>query len=458
MGLKLVLVIALLGAAALDWLAVSAEQDAKSLDWLKDDDSLLKPEEVEEILAKLDAKRRTIDDDELIDELLNLKKRSPCSLRSQESLVDACYVVHKRSLKNYCDKQVNYYSILCFDNPGLILEENFNTYSTSENVKMLKQATDEAIRRGWGLDAFIKQWVTEFDVVGQSKFYTICKRFLDDIEKMEYFFEFDFSLVSGLPEYLEYANMHCKAIVNAITRAHKKNKLTLEDAKKLLKGSPSLERDAVAEILVRLDKDLKIDGARVGELLLSPNRNNVCELESQEQRVSSCKLIVTQSLRNYCEDLVERFKKQCQSVIYEWFPTYVNPQMKETAKKLYSVAAPKAYAEYEKGWRAGKIRAVDDLPPGLNVQPAFKRLVVQEKPDFVDSLARECTAFHELGRKIKELFEIDIMATGNWLRSRDYYFGYADQYCTIALKEAKEAKKAKEAAKRRHKSSWRMFS
>jgi hypothetical protein len=255
-------------------------------------------------------------------------------------------------------------------------------------------------------------------------------------------------------------------------RADKSPKLTLEEAEKLLKDSPSLERDEVAEVLVRLDKDLKIDGVRVGELLLSPNRNNVCDLESQEQRVSSCKLIVTESLKNYCKDLVWRIREECRGVISWNLITYVNPQMKETAKKLYSVVMDAAHKKYVKLGKPEYIRSSDDVLPTLDLKPAFESWVAQQKPEFVDSVVRECTAFHELDRKMWELFRINIRSTGYWSGTEYYYLKDAGKYCNIALEavekvaeevakeEAAKEEAAKEEAKnkQRHKSSWRMFS
>jgi hypothetical protein len=420
MGPKLVLVIVLLGAVALDWLASAEQGDESSV-------SPLKPNRIEKRVVGLYAKKEIVKDEYLIDDVLQLKIESPCNLQSQELLEDACDVkLEMESLKNKCTCSLKKYRDRCRSTPVLVLKENFNAY-LNENMKPLIEVSDEAERRGDDRHSSIEEWVTQLGIVGQSKFYTICEQFRRDSLSTANHFGFNIEYVlkedSSEWKYFQYANKYCETIVGVIKQARKENKLTLEDAEEMLK-SQSLGRDAVAEILARLDKNQKIDGVRVGELLFSDQ--NICNVENQVRRVNNCEIIETQSLKNYCEDLVERVKQKCLKMKRDLLPTYATPGLEDIANELAGI------------WRDARDKNTDRVT-------AFQRMVAKRKPDFFDAVERECESFFEHHEKVKKLFGIDIM----WFRnfSSYYYLYYAGLHCGSALDAIEN--------KRRRKSLWR---
>jgi hypothetical protein len=420
MGPKLVLVIAMLGAASLSWPA-SAERGACRLPNLtregaKKRGSSLKPEEVEKILDKIDANRGIAADKNRIDQLLELKEKSPCSLRSQQHLKDACYAAEKESLKGQCLSRVSECKNYCRKNPVLVVEQNFNSY-LDENMEALIEVSDEAKKQGEGPGKSIEKWVTELGVVGQARFYEICRRFLEDTQCAWDQFAIRVRTIEMEPpqsKYFSYADKHCETIVGVIKKARMEKRLTLEDAEEMLK-SQSLGRVAVAEILARLDKNQEIDGVRVGELFY-PDQN-ICNVENQVRRVSNCGIIETQSLKNYCEDLVERVKTYCSKYYESVLPKYSQiggDNLKGIALKLDSVAT-------------------EARNEGKKTQNFFNRWVVKQRSGFVDSVERECEAFYEHERTLKELLGLDLMKIPDLDRSDYYYLRYASSYCMYAL-------------------------
>jgi hypothetical protein len=337
MGLKLVLVIALLGAAALDWLA-SAEQVWKypnlklraATEKLRN--SSLTPEEVTQILLPLG--RYEYIDGVLNELLLSVRTTSSCEIWHQQKREENSKRVTLPSLKNYCNHWVRHFRDYCKENPVLVVEENFGYLK--DNMEILTPVLDEAEMRGEDLDTFVQNWVTKLDEGAQAGFSAMCKRFLEEKEQMMKHFGIDAGQIAReLPElkYFNHANLHCATIRRAywqITR-----ELTAPEAKEKL-SNLSLVPGEVAKILNRLDEKVELDGVRVDELLW-PDGEWVFSMHGQERRKNTCKRISTYSLRRYCDDLVERVQQYCQKHPIETLKYCYDPGL---ASRVISILQP----------------------------------------------------------------------------------------------------------------------
>jgi hypothetical protein len=247
-------------------------------------------------------------------------------------------VVEKDSLMEQCRSQIEQYKKYYPKNPVLVVEENFNSYLNENMEALIKVSDEAEKRgegRGksiekWVTELGIVEQMRFYEICKRFLEDTQCAwdQFAIRVYRIQ--------MEPPQSKYFSYADKHCKTILYTIEEAREEKKLKLEDAEEMLK-SQSLERDVVAEILARLDKALTIDGVRVGELLL-PDWYHMCDVGGQERRMNHCKNIETQSLRNHCEGLVDRVKKHCIEHNEYVLPTYVTPNLRGIASKLSSAA------------------------------------------------------------------------------------------------------------------------
>jgi hypothetical protein len=440
---KVILVIALLGVASLDWLA-SAEQDDESPNRTLDEakyaltDSSLTPEQVTKILEGLEGHWK-IDGFYVSSLLWWLKKFKPCPIWAQEYRERTCNHLRTLSVKKFCNHVVKQSRDYCQAHPVLALEKNFQIKRSLVNL----MSEMEAARRGQGVNKFNKQWVAGLRKSRKLLLKEQCGQFLSAEKKMARLFGIDVGKVArGLHEghrlkYLQYANIHCKTIVELIKSASKEtaSELTLGEAKRTL-SDPSLKPAEVGQILARLDEDLQIDGVRVGQLLW-PNRILRCDVQHQEQREKSCHVIETPSLKKYCESLVERVKDYCKTHPEEALAIYVKYDLKDImTKSRPAVQEAKAAA-----------RSLADV-----IYVSVDRL----KSDELYLSERKCRTF---GEQMKQSFGIELNAVRGV--PREDQLRYAIAYCETVMEVSKKRrirgkpKNTKPENERRHKSTFK---
>jgi hypothetical protein len=415
---KLVLVITLLGVASLDWLA-SAEQGDESPNLTLEEakqklrNSSLKPNEVAKILGRLDESLQI--DRVPVRELLEIKAMSPCSWRIQKRRAETCLVLTTESVRNYCYHWVRRISDHCQAEPDLVLKGSFDPH-LKEEINKLTRALYRAKQRPEDDHTLIKQRVTELRREQMLFLRRKCRGFLESKEKVAQYFGIDVSeTVATLGEsdplkYLHYADLHCKTAVEAVDRAIKETMPASEASMKL--NDPSLSPIEVNKILIRVEKNQQIDGVRVEDLLW-PNEMEISSMRAQERRMKNCNLVKKQSLKNYCNDLVERVKQHCQRYgCDKLLETYADTQLEQIVRALSSVA------------KEAKDKNKDR-------QDAFNRWMAKQKSDFVNSVERECRRFYKHDARVKELFGINLK--GIRKLSGYSYLRDAKSYCKAAL-------------------------
>jgi phage host-nuclease inhibitor protein Gam len=418
---KVILVIALLGVASLDWLA-SAEQDDESPNRTLDEaknalkDRSLTPEQVTKILKRLEGHWKI--DGFYVSSLLWLDRIRPCAFWAQEFRERTCYHLSTPSVKNFCDHIVQQSKDNCRAQPVLALKQNIQIAPSVVN----SMSEMEAARRGQDVDKFDKDWVAGLGKGEQLPLKEQCRRFLSAEKKMARLFGIDVGEVArGLNEghrlkYLHYANIHCKTIVEIVESASEEeatSELTLEEAKRTL-SDPSLQPTEVGQILERLDEDLQIDGVRVGQLLW-PNHILRCDVQHQEQREKSCHVIETPSLKEYCESLVKRVIDYCKAHPEEALAIYVKYDLKD----IVNESRP----------------AVHAMATVWNLAHAIYLSVDKLKSQKLRLSERKCRTF---GEQMKQSFGIELNAVKDILRDPEEQLRYAIAYCETVIEVSKK--------------------
>jgi hypothetical protein len=236
MGPKLVLVIALLGVASLDWLASAANRAF----WLKSAEQVfevspsphltvtaaeselrrpsLEPKDVAQILAKTPflEKLDSVPVWRLLDQ--NNVSTNECFLVRQQYREETCKSLTKPSLKNYCNHLERHFKAYCKENPRLVLEKNAGTELKEGMQAILPEFA--ALERGESPDKIVYFFLARQDSSGE-RLKSGCKNFPYIEKHVAPYFGINFRKVvaelKGDPKlrYIYYANLYCDAVAKA---------------------------------------------------------------------------------------------------------------------------------------------------------------------------------------------------------------------------------------------------
>jgi hypothetical protein len=234
MGPKLVLVIALLGAASPDWLASGEQGDKLSTTLTPDEaerklrDPSLEPDQVTEILKRLDQSSQI--DEFYVSSLLHLNTTGElaCDETHQQCRELTCVYMTISSLKNYCYHLVQHFREYCRTENALTFEQNIEFKKLKEHVEKLMRAANKAMNLRKDVFKAIFRWVAKLDSDEQESFKTRCERFLRLESRIAQHFGIILGVVgqkfigSNPLKYLYNASLHCRIVVYAVESAQRR--------------------------------------------------------------------------------------------------------------------------------------------------------------------------------------------------------------------------------------------